>query len=269
VSISLDRVSIPMEEPRKRKPGRPRKNAPKKPISRVYRMAYCGTVTLVDKDGEAVHTIRYGRMPAGDCIGLVEGMCSDVLAMSRQKPELDVTLLADGAPEMWNLLDSQFEKHLGERGIVRLIDLYHLLEKLGTAARTIHGEDAGKGVLSKWRLRLLNSEGAALSILGELQALDERTRTREEVHAAITYLKNNHQRMDYKTARAQGRPVGSGPVEATCKSLFAVRMKRPGARWKETTGAEVVHLRAQALSDRWDDAITVTLAPLRRAVQAV
>ena len=55
-------------------------------------------------------------------------------------------------------------------------------------------------------------------------------------------------------------------VEAGCKSLYQVRFKRPGCRWKEETGAHLVELRALALSNRFDQALTYALAPLRHQV---
>ena len=58
ISVSLDRVSVPREEPRRRPAGRPKKGAPNKPVERNFRMAYCGTVTLHDENGVGRHTIR-------------------------------------------------------------------------------------------------------------------------------------------------------------------------------------------------------------------
>lgn len=261
VSVSLDRVSVPMEEPRARPVGRPKKGAAKRPIERVFRMAYCGTVTLHDKDGEALHTIRYGTMPAGDPEALCMGMSEDVAEMLTQRPDLRVALLCDGAKEMWNLLDAEFTTAPFDiEGLVvtRLIDFWHAIEKLAAAAKVVAGQADAKPLLARWKILLRNTSSARATILAELIASGrEHVRVGEHapVHDAITYLTNNAERMDYAAARRRGLPIGSGSVEATCKSLVNVRMKRPGARWKTRTGEHVIHLRALALSDRWDAAM--------------
>ncbi|HET6340479.1 MAG TPA: hypothetical protein VFG30_45030, partial [Polyangiales bacterium] len=96
MSISIDRVTVPMEEPAlQQRPDAPvstaekssaetvreygrelsartrailsevkrRSHGPRTKIQRNYRMAYCATVTMHDAEGNALHTIRYGRMP--------------------------------------------------------------------------------------------------------------------------------------------------------------------------------------------------------------
>jgi hypothetical protein len=271
ISVSLDRVSVPMEEPRPRRPGRPRKQDPKRPIQRVFHMAYCATVTLHDRRGEALHTIRYGCMPQGDPHQLCAGIAGDVWSLFKQRSDLRLSLLCDGAPEMWNLLAEQFTAEKLGVEVHRLVDLWHLLEKLGAAARVMRDDEPEvRAQVQAWRLRLLNDTHAAGQILWELR-LSGRENVRvgkdRPVHDAITYLENHGDKMDYATARRQGLPVGSGNVEATCKNLFEVRMKRSGARWKERTGEHVVHLRALALSDRWLPAMELTLRPLRKAVR--
>lgn len=268
VSVSLDRVSIPMEEPRDRPVGRPRKGAPKRPISRVFRMAYCGTVTLHNGKGRALYTIRYGTMPEGDPEALCIGVADDVIEMLGQRPDLRVQLLCDGAPEMWNLLDAEFTTGpfgTGEVYVSRLIDFWHVIEKLAPAAKVLFGDDY-EACFARWRAQLTKKSSARADILAELVAsgLEHvRVGDAEPVHEAVTYLTNNEERMDYAAARRAGLPIGSGAVEATCKSLIAVRMKRPGARWKTRTGEHIVHLRALALSDRWDPAIDLTISPAR------
>lgn len=265
ISAALDRVSMPMEEPRARPRGRPRKNAPKKPIDRVYRMAYCGTVTLHDAEGNAIHTIRYGTMPEGDAAALCEGLASDVLAIRKKRRGLPVMLLSDGAPEMGVRLDEAFDAETFEGvEMSRLIDFWHVIEKLSAAAHVIAGNDGASALTTRWKLLLLNRSTACERILDELVASGkEHVRVGDErpVHDAITYLTNNAERMDYASARTRNLPIGSGNVEATCKSLVGVRMKRPGSRWKTDTGEHVLHLRALALSDRWTEAMDITLRP--------
>jgi hypothetical protein len=270
VSVSIDRISVPIEEPKPRPAGRPRRDAPKRPCTRAWRMAYCGTVTMHDRRGESLHTIRYGTMPQGDEGALVESMASDVLALLEQKSDLKVSLLCDGAPELWNLLDAEFDREsFGRRTIHRRVDFWHLVEKLAAAAEVIYGDEAAHH-RKRWAIRLLNSETAATTILGELRR-SERDEIRVgdtcPVHDAITYIENHGDKMNYADARERGLPIGSGQVEATCKSLFALRFKRPGSRWKHETGEHIVHLRALALSDRWDHAIDITLRAPRLRIR--
>ncbi len=270
VSVSLDRVSVPMEEPRPRPVGRPRKGAAKRPVARAFRMAYCGTVTLHDQQGAALHTIRYGCMPAGDVLGMRDRLVLDTVTLMTKQP-LALTLLCDGAPEMWGLLDEWFTPERFH-GIHHLVDFWHVMEKLGAAVRVLDGPSQAAGRLNRWKLALLNRRTAATDILDELVAcgLDEGPGKHHPVHAAITYLRSNSEaadRMNYARARRRGLPVGSGNVEATCKSLFALRLKRCGARWKEASGQHIVQLRALALSDRWGPAVELTLRPLRKAVR--
>ena len=173
---------------------------------------------------------------------------------------------------MWNLLEEGFTVEKFGNNIYRLVDLHHLKEKLGAAARVIDGATAGER-LNRWSMALLNRERAATEIWEELVASgkDEGVGEDHPVHAAITYLGSHSvdaDRMNYARARRLGLALGSGNVEATCKSLFEVRMKRCGSRWKEETGQHIVQLRSLAISDRWGPAIGLTLRPLYKAVRA-
>jgi hypothetical protein len=216
----------------------------------------------------------YGTMPQGDAESLCMGMADDVVAILAQRPDLKVVLLCDGAKEMWNLLDAQFTTtpfDLNKYVVTRLIDFWHAVEKLAPAANVIAGDAGAKPLLARWKMLLKNASSARVTILAELVASgceDVRVGKDKPVHDAITYLTNNDQRMDYAAARRRHLPIGSGSVEATCKSLVNIRMKRPGARWKTRTGEHLIQLRALALSDRWDAAMDIVLSQPRVRIHA-
>ncbi len=270
VSVALDRVSLPMEEAVAQAKGDPAAEQPARRVVRQFRMAYCATITLHDGEGQALHTLRYGRMPQGDIEQLCAGLAAEVRTLLRKRPTLHVVLLADGAPELWTRLDHALNRKTLGVAVSRLVDFWHLLEKLGKAAKVLHGEARASTVLQTWRLQLLNRVQTLGEIWAELHRSGQQNTVvgaSRPVHEAITYLENHRLEMNYAAARKRGLPVGSGNVEATCKSLVALRMKRPGARWKEATGGQVLQLRALALSDRWDSALRLTLRPLRKAVR--
>ena len=80
-------------------------------------------------------------------------------------------------------------------------------------------------------------------------------------------LPNHSSETHGPAARAEGLPIGSGNVEATCKSLIGQRLVRSGSRWKTETGQHIIDLRALALSGRFDAAMKITLAPLIHKVR--
>jgi hypothetical protein len=268
ISVSIDRVAVPFEEPRSRPVGRPKRGAAKRPVDRAWRMVYVATTTLHDGQGDALHTIRYGRMPASGTHDLVAGMLGDVKMLLKRRPDLDVVLITDGARDMVDALDEQFKVETLGIEPRRVIDFWHVVEKLGKAAHVVHGA-AADVVLKRLRALLLNSESAPARIRLELLssgARDVVDGDENPVHAAIVYLENQGARMAYAAARAVGLPIGSGNVEATCKSLIAQRLVRAGSRWKPSTAQHIVDLRALALSSRWEPAMKLIL---KRQVHSV
>lgn len=267
ISVGLDRVSLPTIEPRPRPPGRPTKDAPKRPITVAWRMMWVATVTLHDKNGDALHTIRYGAMPDDGCGSLLHGAAGDVNELLRKLPRLKVCLLSDGAHDLVEHLQTEVAARV-DRDVKQGVDFWHVIEKLGAASRLLEGDHEKR--IARWRLRLLNVENAALDILGELRASGRehvQVGETEPVHDAITYLDNGHDKMNYAALRAAGLPIGSGNTEATCKTLVDVRMKRAGSRWNIDTARHIIQLRALATSDRWGQAMALTLQPLRKSVR--
>ena len=273
LTVSLDRVALPMEVDVPRKPGRPKKNAPKRSVARVYEMAWVGTISLVDASGESLHTIRYGGVGTKKPQSpeqLLESIQGDVKALLARRRDLKVTAIADGAKDVIELLDTRLSDASVNTSVMRLVDFWHVIEKLGKAATAMLDATEGPQRLGRWKLLLLNDERAPQRILRELtdSGLEwKKVGDTTPIHDAITYLTNNANRMAYVAARAQGLSIGSGVVEATCKSLVQVRMCRSGARWRHDTAQALLSLRALALSDRWDSALTHVLAPLRHEVR--
>jgi hypothetical protein len=132
-----------LEEPRPRPVGRPRKTAPKRPVQRVFRMAYCATVTFHDGPGEALPTLRYG----GRCRPAIRSISvtvrADATAIHAERPDLALVSLCDGSPETRALLRSALDETVLGASVCELLDFWHLLDKLAPAAQVPYGEAEG------------------------------------------------------------------------------------------------------------------------------
>ena len=264
VAAGVDRFAVAMEEPKERGPGRPRKDAPKRPVEVNHRMAYGASLTFIDSAGKPLGTTRYARMAGEGARASITGsVAGDLHALLTERPELKLATLGDGAKEVQDILDD------ATRGLAvdgQGVDFWHTVEKLGAAVAA-----AGRPVAEKvdaWCDRLLEDDHAIERIGNELRtwALNYED-VPQPLHAAITYIDNHADRMRYASLRRAGLPIGSGHTEATGKTIYSTRMKRPGARWKRPTGQAIADLRALATSTRWDDGMNFLLATYRGQIK--
>lgn len=137
-----------------------------------------------------------------------------------------------------------------------ILDFYHAAEYLGDLGRALYPSDAStrEEWIARWCHRLKHEGGAG--VLEALRALspDGREAVRTVHGEVLGYFENQVHRMDYPTYQAKGWAIGSGPVEAACKTVIGKRMKGGGMRWGEDGADEMCHLRALFASGekQWD-----------------
>jgi hypothetical protein len=136
-----------------------------------------------------------------------------------------------------------------------ILDFYHAAEHLGDLGRALYpGDEAARQEWIGRRCHRLKHEGGA-AVLEELRAMAPGGEATRKVHGEVLgYFENHVHRMDYPTYQAKGWAIGSGPIEAACKTVIGKRMKGGGMRWGETGADEMCHLRALFASgeDQWD-----------------
>ena len=136
---------------------------------------------------------------------------------------------------------------------VVILDFWHVSDRLGDLARTLHPQDEeqAKEQKGEWCHVLKHEGGAALVAVLEGMALPERRPELRAKHGEVLgYLQNHVPRMDYPTYLAKGWLIGSGSVESACKTVVAQRLKLAGMRWREKGTDAVCHLRALYKSER-------------------
>lgn len=262
VSVGLDRTTVPMEEIRPEGvPPKTRRKTRTKPYVRTqptpvdvnYRMAYVGTVSLTDQDGDSLITRRYAATPNEGPEEVLHGMMADVRNALRREPQLCVGVVQDGAPEMWNLVRSSLKK-AGVSEWLEAIDRYHLNERLAKVLKTIEPElNARKSQLRSWHDEF-DTDDTTIDRIEALIASALQTSQEEQALKVLednaTFIGNNKDRMRYVALRAVGLPIGSGATEGACRYVVGERTKRASRRWQEEGLAAALILRSIYCSDR-------------------
>ena len=175
-------------------------------------------------------------------------------AERKAPPEIIKVLVCDGARAIWNYAaqNDRFNDY------EKIIDYCHALEHLSLAAEALFGKgaDAGKDWYDKYRKKLLEEDLAPRSVLHSMDYYEQANRLpksrKDALEAQRTFFKRNQSKMTYADFRRRGLPIGSGPVEAACKTLVKTRLCRSGMRWTRKGGQRILDLRTYVKSNRWD-----------------
>ena len=232
------------------------------PMRGRYREAGCATVSLVDGDGQRLHSIRMGRMPESHKATLKTMVAAEVEAVLGQRPDLTVVKLADGAKDNWTFLTRALPDG------VELIDFYHAAEHLKDAFDAAHGADSPKAAaqFEKYRHLLRHEPDGVERVIRALVYLRSKHPTTRRIAQVLGYFRGNRHRMRYADAKAKGLPIGSGVVEAACKTLVTERLKRSGMRWGPRGGQAILTLRSLVQSRRFQHAWSLLAKSYRAPV---
>ncbi len=157
-------------------------------------------------------------------------------------------IIADGAEWIWNIADQHFP------GAIQIVDLYHARQHLWELARALHPQDETRQ--KRWILREQSKldDGKIENLVGSLRSLQtEHPELAAKIRSEADYLERNAVRMRYPEFRRQSLFVGSGVIEAGCKTVIGSRLKQSGMFWTVRGANAIIALRCCRLSGKFED----------------
>jgi len=246
-----------------------------------YREVGCGTVTLyapAPNDGKEeerkgphrLSTIRYARAPEVKKKTLTEQLDAEVASILAVRPDLRLVALADGAEENWRYFAGpQWAE------ATKIVDFGHACEHLKSALAACFGDTVnGRANYEMLRLILRDKAGGVDEVIVALDRLDRKlyrekhSRRRLDLAKERKYFRNQRDRMDYAGYQALGLPIGSGVVEAACKTLATERLKQSGMSWGDGK-QPILTIRSLQQSDRWDAGWALIAGAYRTKVELI
>jgi hypothetical protein len=160
-----------------------------------------------------------------------------------------VVFLGDGAAWVWELARVCFPFAL------LILDFFHAAEHVGLLTEILFGKDTpeAKQHREMWVHLLKNQEqGVDQVILLARQAMPQRGKVRRQAQKALAYFENNRDKMRYWEYQARGLFIGSGVVEAGCKSVVGQRLKQSGMFWNLSGAENILNIRCVLENDHFN-----------------
>ncbi len=158
-----------------------------------------------------------------------------------------VVLLIDGAPGLEKMGRTNF------RDATQVVDFYHGAEHATKVVEALLGSKEHpqfKARRSRWVKRLLGN--GVENLIKETRAECAGKPEAPAVEEQLGYFERNVERMKYRTFRRQGFFIGSGVIEAGCKTIIGSRCKQSGMFWSVSGAENILALRCIHSSRRLD-----------------
>ena len=160
-----------------------------------------------------------------------------------------LVFLGDGAAWVWELARSWFPHAL------LILDFFHAAEHVGLLTEILFGKDTPEAQQHRetWVHLLKDQEqGVDQMIQRARQTMPQRGKVRRQAEKALAYFENNRDKMRYWEYQARGLFIGSGVVEAGCKSVVGQRLKQSGMFWNLSGAENVLNIRCVLENDHFD-----------------
>lgn len=157
-----------------------------------------------------------------------------------------VVVIGDGAPWIDGIEQGHFQ------GATRIIDWHHAVEHLGDLAEVIspRGSKEWEKLRKRWIGKLWNGKVAAILRDARKRFPPEAS---EQGEKQLGYFAKRKKAMRYDVFREQGMFIGSGVVEAACKTLVGQRFKSSGMHWSQVGLHNLLSIRTALLSNRFEE----------------
>ena len=157
-------------------------------------------------------------------------------------------VLGDGAPWIWNIAHQYFP------GSIEIVDLYHARERLWELARHLHPNQQAEQRRWMMSYQHLLEAGKIEELVAGLRALEPAgAEVAEQIRTKAAYFETHTERMRYAQFRRQHLFVGSGVIEAGCKTVIGARCKQSGMFWTVRGANAILALRCCHVNGRFED----------------
>lgn len=157
-------------------------------------------------------------------------------------------IIGDGAPWIWNIADEHFP------GATQIVDLYHARQHLWELSTQLFPAEPIRRLRWVKQLQRKLDAGKIESIVRTLRAFVPATHELANLMAtAAEYFHRNAERMRYPKFRADHLFIGSGVIEAGCKTVIGSRLKQSGMFWTVRGANAILALRCNRLSRKFED----------------